>query len=136
MNINNRSLCYYPFMFNLDRCNESINIHDDPLGKIYIVNKIDDVNLIVCNIVTRINESKTLTKHISCKYTCKFDGRNVIRIKSGTTINLDVSVKTQENFKRDKKLVFRIQVHVLVKMVKTLKILLMIQQLHAIKLIT
>ena len=55
MNINNRSLCYYPFMFNLDRCNESINIHDDSLGKICIVNKIDDVNLIVCNIVTRIN---------------------------------------------------------------------------------
>ena len=61
---------------------------------------------------------------------------NVIRIKSGTTINLDVSAKTQENLKRDKKLVFRIQVHVLVKMVKTLKILLMIHQLHAIKLIT
>ena len=61
---------------------------------------------------------------------------NVIRIKSGTTIRLDVSAKTQENLKRDKKLVFRIQVHVLVKMVKTLKILLMIQQLHAIKLIT
>ena len=61
---------------------------------------------------------------------------NVIRIKSGTTINLDVSAKTQESLKRDKKLVFRIQVHVLVKMVKTLKILLMIQQLHAIKLIT
>ena len=61
---------------------------------------------------------------------------NVIRIKSGTTINLDVSAKTEENLKRDKKLVFRIQVHVLVKMVKTLKILLMIQQLHAIKLIT
>ena len=61
---------------------------------------------------------------------------NVIRIKSGTTINLDVSAKTQGNLKRDKKLVFRIQVHVLVKMVKTLKILLMIQQLHAIKLIT
>ena len=27
---------------------------------------------------------------------------NVIRIKSGTTINLDVSAKTQENLKREK----------------------------------
>ena len=25
--------------------------------------------------ITEINESKTLTKHISCKYKCKFDGR-------------------------------------------------------------
>ena len=27
------------------------------------------------NIITRINESKTLTKHISCECKCKFDGR-------------------------------------------------------------
>ena len=25
--------------------------------------------------ITGINESKTLTKHISCEYRCKFDGR-------------------------------------------------------------
>ena len=25
--------------------------------------------------ITRINESKTLTKHISCEYQSKFDGR-------------------------------------------------------------
>ena len=25
--------------------------------------------------ITGIDESKTLTKHISCKYKCKFDGR-------------------------------------------------------------
>ena len=28
------------------------------------------------NIITGINESKTLTKHISCKCKCKFDGRS------------------------------------------------------------
>ena len=27
------------------------------------------------NIITGINESKTLTKHLSCKCKCKFDGR-------------------------------------------------------------
>ena len=26
--------------------------------------------------ITVINESKTLTKHISCEYKCNFDGRN------------------------------------------------------------
>ena len=30
---------------------------------------------------TRINESKTLTKHISCKWKCKFDGKDAIQIK-------------------------------------------------------
>ena len=35
----------------------------------------DDVVLIVFNKMTRINESKTLTKNISCKYKYKFNGR-------------------------------------------------------------
>ena len=42
--------------------------------------------------ITRINESKTLTKHMSYECKCKFDGRNVIQIKSGITINVDVSI--------------------------------------------
>ena len=39
-----------------------------------IANKIKDINLNVFDIMNRINESKTLTKHISCKCKCKFDG--------------------------------------------------------------
>ena len=27
--------------------------------------------------ITRINKSKTITKHISCDYKCKFDGRKM-----------------------------------------------------------
>ena len=34
-----------------------------------------DFNLSVFNMITGINESKTLTKHISCECKCKFDGR-------------------------------------------------------------
>ena len=37
-------------------------------------NKTEDLNLHVFNMITRINESKTLTKHISCGYKCSFDG--------------------------------------------------------------
>ena len=33
----------------------------------------DDVNLSVFNMIAIINESKTLTKHISCECKCKFD---------------------------------------------------------------
>ena len=39
-----------------------------------IANKIKDINLNVFNIINRINESKTLTKHISCNCKCNFDG--------------------------------------------------------------
>ena len=37
--------------------------------------KLQDVNLSVFNIITKINESKTLAKHISYKCKCKFGGR-------------------------------------------------------------
>ena len=36
--------------------------------------KTEDLNLSVFNMITGINESKTLTKHILCKCQCKFDG--------------------------------------------------------------
>ena len=42
-----------------------------------------------------INESKTLTKHISCECECKFDSKNVTQIKSGNKINVDMSVKSE-----------------------------------------
>ena len=43
--------------------------------------------------ITGINESKALTKHISCEFKCKFDGQKVIQINGGITISTDVSVK-------------------------------------------
>ena len=61
--------------------------------------------------ITRIDELKTLTKHISCECKCIFNGRN---IKSGITINVDASVK---NFIHVKKIIFGILLHVVVKMV-------------------
>ena len=44
--------------------------------------------------ITSINEWKTVTNHISCECKCKFDVKNVIQIDGGTTINVDVSVKS------------------------------------------
>ena len=37
--------------------------------------KQENLNLIVFNTITRTNESKILTKHVSCKFECKSDHR-------------------------------------------------------------
>ena len=79
-------------MVNLDRFNGSCNTFDSPSSRICVPNK-EDVNLKVFNAVTRMNESKTLTKVITCRCKCKFDGGNVIQVKIGITINVDVSAK-------------------------------------------
>ena len=62
-------------MVNLERCNGSCITLDDPSCKICIPNKTEDHNLNVFNMITRTNESKALTKHISCKCKRKFESR-------------------------------------------------------------
>ena len=42
-------------------------------NKACVPNETKDLNLSVLKLITRINESKTLTKHISCECKCKFD---------------------------------------------------------------
>ena len=66
---------YYPFAVKLDRCVGSCKTLDDLSNKVCIPNKTEDLNVDMFNMITRINESKTLTKYISCKCKCKFDGR-------------------------------------------------------------
>ena len=61
--------------------------------------------------MTGINELKTLTKHIS-----RFDGKKLIQINGGITINVDVGVK---KFMHVKKIMFRILLHIIVKIENT-----------------
>ena len=44
-------------------------------NKVCIPNKTENLNLSMFNMITGIDEFKTLTKHISCECKCKFDGR-------------------------------------------------------------
>ena len=60
----NQQLHYYPFSVKLDRCVGSC-----------VPNKTKDLNLSMFNMITGINEPKTLTKHIPCECKCKFEGR-------------------------------------------------------------
>ena len=68
-------LRYYPFAVNLDRCAGSCNTVDDLSSRVCVPNETEDLNLDIFNMITGINESKTLTKHISCKCGGKFDCR-------------------------------------------------------------
>ena len=68
-----QELHYYPFTVKLDRCIESCNTLNDLSNKVCVPNKSEGLS--VFNTITRINESKALKKHMSCKCKCKFDGR-------------------------------------------------------------
>ena len=65
---------YYPFLVKLVRCVGGFNTINDFCNEVSILNKTEDLNLSVSNTITGMNESKTLTKHISCECKCKFHG--------------------------------------------------------------
>ena len=67
---------YYPFSVKLDRCVGSYNTLNGLSNKVCFSNKTEDLNLSLFNMISGINESKTLTKNISCECKCKFDGKN------------------------------------------------------------
>ena len=48
---------------------------NDLTYKVCTQNKTEDLNLSVFTMITVINESTAITKHISCKFKCRFDGR-------------------------------------------------------------
>ena len=100
-------------MVKLDRCvGNCINLNGFS-NKVCVPNKKEDLNLSIFNMITEINESKTLAKQISCECKCRFDGR---KCNSNQWWNND---KCQCEFKKRhdvKKIMFRIQLHVVVKM--------------------
>ena len=79
---------FYPFAIKLGRCFGSCNTLNDLSNKVCVPNETEDLNLSVFNMIIGINESKTLTKHISCEYK-KINilmEKNNIRINGGITI--------------------------------------------------
>ena len=62
-------------MVTLDRCVGIHNTLNDLSNKVCVPNKTEDLNLIMFNMITEINELKTLTKHILCECKCRFDER-------------------------------------------------------------
>ena len=64
---------YYPWMISLNKFNGDCNGVDSLSTETCVPCETKDLNLNAFNIITRINEVKTLAKHISCVCQCKFD---------------------------------------------------------------
>ena len=129
-----QGLCYYVFVINLDKYVRSCNTLNDLSKNVYVPNAIEDLNLNVFNMITGINESKTLTKHIPCKCKFRFDGRKCNSDQKGNNDKRQCKWKVWKNITCAKKIVFEILLHVVEIMVNISKVLLMIQWLHLTKL--
>ena len=59
----------------MDRCVGSFNTLNDLFNKAWVPIETEDLNINVFSMITGQNESKILTKDISCEWKFKFDGR-------------------------------------------------------------
>ena len=107
----------YPFVANLGGCNGICNTLDDLSSRIWTPNKTEDVNLNVFNMITRINESKAIPKHISCDCRCKFDGGKCNSNQKWNNDKCWCQCKNPANIAYAKKIIFRILVLLLVRLI-------------------
>ena len=70
----NQEFHYYPFVVKLDRCVGSCSSLNNLSNKVCVPNETEYLNLSVFNMIIGINQSKTLTKHISWEWNWRFDG--------------------------------------------------------------
>ena len=76
---------HYAFVVKSGKCAGSYKTLNDLSKKVHVPNKTEDLSLCVFDMIAGINESKTLTMHISCE--CRFNGKNVIQINGGKTFH-------------------------------------------------
>ena len=73
-----QELHYHPFTVKLDKFIEIYNTLNDISNRACVPNKTEHLNIHDLNMITPKNESNISTEDISCKCTCRFDGKNVI----------------------------------------------------------
>ena len=75
------------------KCVRSCNTLNDLSNKVSAPNKTEDLNLRAFKMITAINESKVLTKHVTCKSKGRFNAKNVIQINGRIKLNVNMSKK-------------------------------------------
>ena len=64
---------FYPYNVLVNKCSGSCNALDDPMVKMCVPNIIKNVNMKVYNFLMKLNETRNLLRHESCKCVCRLN---------------------------------------------------------------
>ena len=64
---------FYPYNVQVNKCSGSCNTRDNPMAKLCVPNVIKGVNMQVYNFLMRLNETRNVLWHESCKCVCKLN---------------------------------------------------------------
>ena len=62
---------FYPYNVLVNKCNGSCDTLDNPMAKLCVPNIIERVNVKVYNFLMRLNETRNVLRHESCKCICR-----------------------------------------------------------------
>ena len=82
---------FYPYNVLINKCSESCHTFDNPMAKLCAPNVIKRVNMQVYNFFMRLNETRNILWHKSCKCVSKLNQYAIIN-KFGTVILVDAIV--------------------------------------------
>ena len=64
---------FYPYNVLVNKCSGSCNTLDDPMVRLCVPNIIKNVNMKVYNFLMRLNETRNVLRHESCKCICRLN---------------------------------------------------------------
>ena len=64
---------FYPYNVQVNKCSGSCNTLDNPMAKLCVPNVIKGVNMQAYNFLMRLNETRNVLWHESCKCVCKLN---------------------------------------------------------------
>ena len=64
---------FYPYNVLVNKCGGSCNTLDDPMARLRVPNIIKNVNMKAYNFLMRLNETRNVLQHESCKCVCRLN---------------------------------------------------------------
>ena len=72
IDVNKNELVFYTLSIKVNKCSGNCNNINDPMAKLCVPDIIKDMNIKVFNMLVRINETRKITWHETCKWVCRF----------------------------------------------------------------
>ena len=73
IHINSNKLLFYRYSVKINKWSGSYNNINDIFAKLCVPDVVKNINLKVCNLMSRTNETKYIKLHETCKCKCRLD---------------------------------------------------------------
>ena len=71
IDLNKKEPVFYPLSVKVNKCSRDCNNINDPMAKLCIPDIVKDMNIKVFNLLARINETRKIVWHETCKCICR-----------------------------------------------------------------